>query len=115
MTTIQDVISSVQDFRQARWRASLEEIAARLTGKSVELLSYEEVRQRLKLEGGVLRGVQDIPLDAIVGSVGRYADFTRSFLPRQDSDRERWTRVDLAMSSLQGVPPIVVYQIGQAY
>ena len=115
MAQMQEMLASVHDFRQARRQASLEEIKARLTGKSVELLSYEEVRQKLGLEGGVPRGVHDIPLDAIVGSVGRYADFTRSFLPRQDSDQERWTRVDLAASSPEGVPPIVVYQIGEAY
>ena len=115
MTEMQNWLSSVEDFRQARWQASLEQIKARLTGRSVELLSYEEVRQKLSLEGGVPRGVQDIPLDAIVGSVGRYADFTRSFLPRQDSDQERWTRVDLAVSRSEGVPPIDVYQIGEAY
>ena len=30
------------------------------------------------------------PLDAIVGSVGRYQDFTRTFLPKHDSDQDRW-------------------------
>jgi hypothetical protein len=88
--------SAVQAFKAARRRAALEEIMAHLTGKSVELLSYEDVRQKLRASGSTPRGVREIPLDAIVGSVGRYTDFTRSFLPRQDSDQDRWARVQAA-------------------
>ncbi|MFQ5612783.1 MAG: universal stress protein [Anaerolineae bacterium] len=106
---------AVQDFRRARRRAALEELVARLTGKSAELLSYEDVRRKLKVKGSAGRMLEDIPLDAIVGSVGRYADFTRSFLPRQDSDEHRWARVKAAVTDLVGVPPIEVYQIGDAY
>lgn len=107
--------SAVQDFRRARRRAMLEQIFARLTGKSADLLSYEQVRQELRATGRKKRELKDIPLDAIVGSVGRYTDFTRSFLPRQDSDEGRWTRVQRAMTGLEGVPPIEVYQIGEVY
>jgi hypothetical protein len=28
-----------------------------------------------------------------VGSVGRYSDFTRTFLPRVQSDEQRWAKV----------------------
>ncbi len=107
--------SAVEDFRHARREASLQQIVARLTGKSAELLSYEDVRQKLKAKGFSEQGLQYIPLDAIVGSVGRYSDFTRSFLPRQDSDEGRWARVKVAMTDMRGVPPIQVYQIGQVY
>jgi nucleotide-binding universal stress UspA family protein len=107
--------SAVEDFRRARRQASLQQIVARLTGKSAELLAYEHVRQKLKARGFSEQGLKEIPLDAVVGSVGRYTDFTRSFLPRQDSDEGRWARVKVAMTDMRGVPPIQVYQIGQAY
>ncbi len=110
-----DFTSAVQDFRRARRQAALEEITARLTGKSVGLLSYEDVRQKLKARGMIERGLKEVPLDAIVGSVGRYDDFTRSFMPRQDSDSNRWARVKMAVTGLSGLPPIEVYQIGDAY
>jgi hypothetical protein len=108
-------VSANQDFRRARSQATLEEIMARLTGKSAELLCYEDVRQNLGATAPTLRGLQDIPLDAIVGSVGRCTDFTRSFLPLKDSDRERWAKVELATTGLQGLPPIEVYQIDRVY
>lgn len=107
--------SALNDFHEARQRAALEEIIARLTGKSVDLFAYEDVRQKLKATGSVARGLQDIPLNAIVGSVGRYADFTRSFLPRRDSDKYRWANVKAKVSELEGLPPIQVYKIGEAY
>jgi nucleotide-binding universal stress UspA family protein len=107
--------SAMRDFHQARRRAALEEIMARMSGKSVDLLSYEDVRQKLKARGSTPRGLQDIPLNAIVGSAGRYTDFTRSFLPRRDSDKDRWARVKAKVTDLEGLPPIEVYQIGEAY
>jgi nucleotide-binding universal stress UspA family protein len=93
----------------------MEAIMARLTGRSVDLLSYEDVRQKLRARGSIARGLQDIPLNAIVGSVGRYTDFTRSFLPRRDSNQQRWARVKEKVTDLGGLPPIEVYLIGEAY
>jgi hypothetical protein len=107
--------SANEDFRRARSQAKLEEIMARLTGRSAELLCYADVRQNLTATAPAPRRLQDIPIDAIVGSVGRCTDFTRSFLPLKDSDRARWAKVELAMSDLQGLPPIEVYQIDQVY
>ena len=106
---------AVQDFRRARRKASLEQILARLTGKTTDLLSYEDVREKLHAMQGGMQKLREIPLDAIVGSVGRYEDFTRSFLPRKDSDEGRWARVKTAVIDLSGLPPIEVYQVGEAY
>ncbi len=113
--TSPQLISAIQDFRRARARAKIEQIMARLTGASTELLNYEEVRQKLKGTHTTSLGLQDIPIDAIIGSVGRYADFTRSFLPRQDEDERRWAGVETAMTDMEGLSAVEVYQIGEAY
>lgn len=109
------ISTAINDFRRARNQADLMELLARLKGESSQLLSYEEVRQKLKLHSSRERGVKDIPLDAIIGSVDRYTDFTREFLPRQEVNAERWARVKVAASGLIGLPPIEVYQIGEVY
>jgi len=88
---------------------------ARLTGRSTELLSYEKVRRSLRAHEQSSEQLEDIPLDAIVGSVGRYKDFTRSFLPKQESAKDRWARIEMAMTGMEGVPPIEVYKVGDAY
>jgi len=107
--------TAVSDFQQARRRASLEKILSQFTGKSTNLLSFDEVRQKLKVSGMADKGLQEIPLSAIIGSVNRYTDFTRTFLPRRDEDENRWARVQVATTGLAGVPPILVYQINQSY
>ena len=106
---------AVLDFQHARHRADMERIVARLTGKSAGLLSYNKVRRQLRARVCADLGLHNIPLDAIVGSVGRYTDFSRSFLPLQDHDAGRWARVKVAMTGLAGVPAIDVYKIGDAY
>ena len=105
---------AIQDFQSARQRAGLEEILARLAGRSNELLSYEEVAHKLKLRASSDRGIKPIPIDAIVGSVGRYADFTRTFLPRGAVDQHRWAGIKAALEDA-GLPPIEVYQVGEVY
>jgi nucleotide-binding universal stress UspA family protein len=107
-----------EDFRRARQRASVQEVLSRFTGKSVDLLSLEEVRDKLQAVGrGVNRGMQNIPLDSIVGSVGRYTDFSRTFLPKNPSDEERWARVMTLVTDPAGggLPPIEVIKLGDAY
>lgn len=107
--------AAVYDFRAARRRAALEQITSRLRGKSADLLSYEEVRRKLRALETSNQTLVDIPLDAIVGSVGRYRDFTRGFLPRSEASLERWTRVKGAAEGQLGMPPIEAYKVGEAY
>lgn len=109
--------SALQDFNEAHLKASLQEALARLTGKPNELISYDEIAQKLKLRGRADRGVHEIPVEAIVGSVGRYTDFTRTFLPRKHEDQERWARVKAVMDDPigMGMEPIEVYKVGEAY
>jgi nucleotide-binding universal stress UspA family protein len=106
---------AVNDFQRARQRAAIQEILARFSGKSIDLLSYDDVRHKLRIVETSMRTLDEIPLDSIVGSVGRYADFTRDFLPRSDSDESRWAKVKVATTGPTGLPPIEVYQVGEAY
>ena len=106
---------ALRDFQDARRRAAIQDLKARLTGEPGNLLNYDEVAQMLHAEGTTRRGLQDVPLDAIVGSVGRYGDFTRTFLPRRDRDQERWAKVKIRALYEGGFPPIELYKIGDAY
>lgn len=109
---------AIQDFQSARKKAAVQEVLARITGKSTQLLSYDEVAEKLKLRIRTERGVQHIPLDAIVGSVGRNTDFTRTFLPRRAGDQQRWANVKAVFintDSAPDLPPIEVYKVGEVY
>jgi hypothetical protein len=39
------------------------------------------------------RGTQEVPLDRIVGSLGRASEFNRAFLPRDEALRGRWEEI----------------------
>lgn len=111
-----DLVRAGEDFRRAHFQALLQDWLARLSGQNTDLLSYEEVRAILQAREGVtLAGTQDIPLEKIVGSVGRYRDFTQAFLPRNEALLQRWQRVGAAMNSATGLPPIDLYQVGELY
>lgn len=89
---------------------------ARVRGRSNDLLSYDEVAEKLRLRARSDAGIQSIPVAAIIGSAGRYTEFTRTFLPRNADDQERWARVKAASQDPEtSFPPIEVYKVGEAY
>lgn len=107
--------TALDDFRDARRRAAVEAVISGLQRKSKVLMPFEQVRKQIAEEGFESRGLQRIALDTIAGSVGRYQDFTRKFFPRRDSDEARWVGVRKKFGSIESMPPIEVYQIGEVY
>jgi nucleotide-binding universal stress UspA family protein len=102
-------------FQQARRNADAELRLARRTGQSADLLCFEEVRDMLKARAAGERVHRKVPIDAIVGSVGRCSDYTRSFRPLKDSARQRWTGIQAAFAAFKPLPPIEVVQLGETY
>jgi len=108
-------MEGMNKFSGARSRAFWQEMINHLRGKPAELLSFEDVKQRLRLREESYKGLQDVPLNQIVGSVGRYREFTRNFLPKRREMQERWSRVYAKATGLTGLPPIELYKIGDTY
>lgn len=112
-----DVINemdSEQAWTKARRGVVVQRVLCAIQGCSVELIPFEEARKLLHLNQKICRGLQEIELDKIRGSVGRYQDFTSAFLPRRKNLRDRWQRVWSADVS-KGLPPIELYKVGEAY
>ncbi|MCL4870725.1 MAG: hypothetical protein KJ063_17330 [Anaerolineae bacterium] len=101
-------------FERARQRADREAFLGRLTGKDTRLLPFEGIRANLRQQSPMYRGIQEVPICQVIGSVGRYKEFTRSYLPLSDSLRERWVGVE-SLALTRGWPPIELYQVGNAY
>lgn len=108
-------MEGVSAFQNARLRAFWDEVLALVQGKPAELLSFEDIRARLRLREENYRGLQEVPLDQIAGSVGRYREFTSKYLPKQNKMQERWSRVYAQASGMMGLPPIEVYKVGDVY
>jgi len=103
------------DFGRARAMQFLRSVWGTLSGQGRELLSWDQVRDKLKLRGLVSRGVETVPIDKIVGSVGRYQDFDDAFLPKSNALSLRWRRIDRAFYDDISLPPVKLYKVGDAY
>lgn len=102
-------------WEQARRSAFIQDVLSAFTQRPADLLPFEEVHQKLQLSNVRYLGLQDIPLDHIVGSVGRYQDFTRAFFPRWDDLQDRWQRIDRLVTTGADLPPVELYKVGQVY
>ena len=105
---------SAKDFAKAQQLNFIERCLNLFQGRSNDSLSFEAVRQSLKLQNPIDKGLQEIELDKIVGSVSKYRLFSRTFLPNSCRDEERWRRVDELFHN-QGFEPIEVFKVGQVY
>jgi hypothetical protein len=105
------------DFTRARRRARLRVVAAliRREHTSNRLLSFDDLRRKLAANNRRPRGTRVVEVDEIVGSVGRWGDFDRSFLPARASVGQRWKRIDRAFQRGEDLPPVELYEIGDAY
>lgn len=110
-------IRSESEFNRAKVKGFLEMMLGLITGHNMHLLSFDEVAKKLNLTQSIYLGIQDIPIKNIVGSTGRYEDFTRHFLPRggNERDKERWRNIFTLAETGKGFPPIDVYKIDQVY
>jgi hypothetical protein len=79
------------------------------------LLAFDDVRREFVAYNHFHRGRRVVEVDEIVGSVGRWRDFDRSFLPARASMGERWKRIDRAFQRGEDLPPVELYEIGEAY
>ncbi len=111
-------IRALEDFDAARFRAFRRSIGSILTRRARRLQSIEPVLEAAGLEGRAYAGVQEIPLDRVVGSAAapsKTGDFDPLFLPMNRRNRDRWTRIYQEMVEGDELPPIDVYKVGDSY
>lgn len=103
------------DFSRARFKAFLNRVWAVVSGQPTNLLSYDEVKEKLHIGGPIYRGLKTVRTDQIAGSLNRYYEFDRAFLPAQDNLAARWQSVNRAFYEDISLPPVVLYKVGEVY
>jgi len=105
------------DFTRARRRARLRAVMARIRREhaSNRLLSFDDVRRAHVANNRLHRGTKVVEVEEILGSVGRWRDFDRSFLPARASVGHKWKRIDRAFHRAEDLPPVELYEIGDSY
>jgi hypothetical protein len=87
----------------------------RILGETTDLAKFEDAARQVNTRQRLARRLEYVPLDQIVGSVGRTRDFTREFLPRPRVNPERWSSLDAAVKAGIALPPVELYRIGEVY
>ncbi|MFO8164738.1 MAG: hypothetical protein ACQEQO_03400 [Thermodesulfobacteriota bacterium] len=103
------------DFSQAMQKAFLGELKGFILRRSTRLLPFEEVKDRLEIWFVRDLGLQSISIDSIVGSEGRYQNFSKYFLPLREDLRERWKKVAEAHYYRRDLPPVELYKVQDIY
>jgi hypothetical protein len=103
------------DFSRARFKSFLNRVRSVVAGRPNRLLSYDEVKASLRLGGPIYRGIQTVKVSQIVGSLNRYQEFDRAFLPTQNHIAPRWESIDRAFYKDVSLPPVLLYKVGQVY
>lgn len=104
-----------EDFERAFYKGFRAKILRWLTGESNELLPFNAVKERVPVRGQYDRGLMTVPIDQIVGSMGRYRDFDRAFLPLQRRTKDRWVSIDKAHYQAVALPPVELLKMGEVY
>lgn len=108
-------IQAREDFNRAKTRATLSTLINSFAPERQQLLSLDDVRELVRPKGEAYKGLRVVPISLIVGSEGRYRDFTGAFLPKREMLRHRWESVDRAYLGFVDLPPIRLYEIGGVY
>lgn len=103
------------DYDKAHRRAFLNSVRSLILRQPNSLIPYRALRDRLKVEQEVYRGMQEVPVEQIVGSVDRFQDFDRAFFPRQRHTADRWMSIDTAYHQDVRLPPVQLYKVGDIY
>jgi hypothetical protein len=109
--------SRVNDTRffESRRKALLAALLDGIRREPTDMLAFEAVRACLNVRGQVALGHQIVPVDHIIGSEGRYSDFDRRFLPRNEAVEHRWRSIERAMDRLIDLPPVDLWKISDIY
>jgi hypothetical protein len=104
-----------QDFDKAKGKALFGSILNIMRPEKRELLSFYNIKEMVKPRTETYRGMKTVNISDIVGSEGRYNDFNKTFLPKREHLRNRWTSIDTAYYKDVNLPPIKLYKLGEVY
>lgn len=90
-------------------------VALRKCGRPEEIKSFREKQESEAAFDSRDLGTRKVPLDKIVGSVGRYHDFDKMFRLKEHLPQERLKEVKRIMQDGKPMRPVQLYQIKDEY
>lgn len=107
--------SSHEEFNKAFAKAKFQTLLSKIQMERTDLLSFYDIKDLIKPKRQNYLGTKPIPVKGIIGSEGRYNDFTNLFYPKKHLLRDRWASISSAHSRMIDLPSISVFKLGNAY
>ena len=111
LTGIRSYIAA--EFSTLRARALRTMFWAKLIGRKTGLARFPEGTFQMGRNRKLL-GIQDIPVEQVIGTLYRYGDFDHHFRPLKKNLEDRWVNIYLLHHG-EGWPPILVHKVGDHY
>ena len=105
----------LHDFARAKNKAMWRDWLSKVTRKSNNLLSFQEIYHNSGAKRQHYIGLHAVPVKNIVGSEGRPLDFDRAFFPRESHTMSRWLSIDRAYYENALIPPVELLKVGGKY
>jgi len=102
-------------FESARFKSLLNNLKFFTRERENELLSFDEINKGLKLHNQHYLGMKTVRVEDIVGSIDRYKDFDRYFLPKKAHLEHRWSNIYSAYMNDVILPVVKLYKVGDIY
>jgi hypothetical protein len=83
--------------------------------QSSRLKRFADEQQRESAYATVDGGTHQVPIDQVIGSVGRYHDFDGHFRPKGHIPHERFESIKKALRQGKRLPPVKLYRIKDGY
>ncbi len=83
--------------------------------KDEELKKFSDIQKELNAYNNNYLGIQNVPLDKIVGSVQKIEDFKKGFIPKNKIVKTRWCNIYMEMLGDANLPPVNLYKIRDEY
>jgi hypothetical protein len=100
-------------FFTLRTNARRDSLWAKLLGKNTKLAIFPDEAPE-KSPNRKFLGLQEIPVNEIIGTISRQNDFDHQFRPLNKYLRERWVNVYITLAR-DGWSPILVHKVGDHY
>jgi hypothetical protein len=104
---------AIEEFSVLRMKALRDSVLERIFRRKNCLLDFPE-KVRADNANRKLLPIKDIPIEKIVGTLGRGRDFDGKFRPLKNHLKDRWANIFTAYET-EGWPPIIVHKVGEYY
>jgi len=103
------------EFGRARRTGERRRVPSFVTGQPTLLLPPDFVRDKVRIQSSSYGAIRETEIAKVIGSVNRYDELDREFLPKRRRTVDHWSRAQESFDDGPGHAPIKIDQVGDVY